>query len=68
MRLGRHGELPADQAFFDDHVTKALNSISDIARACLLLRTIEQMESYRYGGTYFNGVSGWTSGEILLNP
>jgi len=44
LRLGRHGELPADQAFFDDHVTKALNSISDIARACLLLRTIEQME------------------------
>jgi RNA polymerase sigma-70 factor (ECF subfamily) len=44
LRLGRHGELPADQAFFDDHVTKALNSVSDIARACLLLRTIEQME------------------------
>ena len=44
LRLGRHGELPADQAFFDDHVAKALNSVSDIARACLLLRTIEQME------------------------
>src|SRR5213079_264175 len=44
LRLGRHGELPADQAFFDDHVTKALNSVSDVARACLLLRTIEQME------------------------
>ncbi len=44
LRLGRHGELPADQAFFDDHVIKALNSVSDIARACLLLRTIEQME------------------------
>jgi len=44
LRLGRHGELPADQAFFDDNVIKALNSVSDIARACLLLRTIEQME------------------------
>ena len=44
LRLGRHGELPADQAFFDDHVIKALNSVSDVARACLLLRTIEQME------------------------
>ena len=44
LRLGRHGELPADQAFFDDHVAKAINSVSDIARACLLLRTIEQME------------------------
>jgi|SRR5882762_4214432 len=44
LRLGRHGELPADQAFFDDNVVRALNSVSDIARACLLLRTIEQME------------------------
>src|SRR5258706_1468879 len=44
LRLGRHSELPADQAFFDDQVIKALNSVSDVARACLLLRTIEQME------------------------
>jgi RNA polymerase sigma-70 factor, ECF subfamily len=44
LRLGRHGELPADQAFFDDNLTRALNSVSDVARACLLLRTIEQME------------------------
>src|SRR5882762_3445782 len=44
LRLGRHGELPADQAFFDDQVVKALNSVSDVARACLLLRTLEQME------------------------
>jgi len=44
LRLGRHGELPADQAFFDDNLTRALNSVSDVARACLLLRTIDQME------------------------
>ena len=44
LRLGRRGELPADQAFFDDQVIKALNSVSDVARACLLLRTLEQME------------------------
>ncbi len=44
LNLGGRGELPADQGFFDDQVIRALNSVSDVARACLLLRTIEQME------------------------
>jgi RNA polymerase sigma-70 factor, ECF subfamily len=44
LRLSTRGELPADQAIFDDQVIRALNSVSDVARACLLLRTIEQME------------------------
>jgi RNA polymerase sigma-70 factor (ECF subfamily) len=44
LRLGGRGELPADQGIFDDQVIKALNSVSDVARACLLLRTLEHME------------------------
>ena len=44
LKLGRRGELPADQTYFDDQVMAALESISEVARACLLLRTLEQME------------------------
>lgn len=44
LELGGHGELPSDQMHFDDRVMAALNSVGDVARACLLLRTIEQME------------------------
>ena len=44
LRLGDHGELPVDQPFLDDEIIKALNSVSDVARACLLLRTLEDME------------------------
>jgi RNA polymerase sigma-70 factor (ECF subfamily) len=44
LQLGSHGELPADQEWFDDQMTTALNSVSETARACLLLRTIERME------------------------
>lgn len=43
-RLGPRGELPADQSWFDDRVMHALAEVSDVARACLLLRTIESME------------------------
>jgi RNA polymerase sigma-70 factor (ECF subfamily) len=44
MRLGRSGQLPADQGHFDDHIMSALNSVGETARACLLLRTLEDME------------------------
>ena len=44
LELGGRGELPIDQAHFDDRVMAALNSVGEVARACLLLRTIEQME------------------------
>ncbi|MBK8269320.1 MAG: RNA polymerase sigma factor [Planctomycetes bacterium] len=43
-QLGPKGELPADQSWFDDRVMQALGEVSEIARACLLLRTIESME------------------------
>jgi RNA polymerase sigma-70 factor (ECF subfamily) len=36
-----HGHLDAGHTPFDDRVMRALNSVSEIARACLLLRTIE---------------------------
>jgi RNA polymerase sigma-70 factor (ECF subfamily) len=39
--VGPHGELDLSRTPFDDRVMKALNSVSDIARACLLLRTIQ---------------------------
>ncbi len=39
-----HGQLPADQQMFDDRVMAALNQVSETARVCLLLRTIEELE------------------------
>lgn len=35
--------LPTDQTFFDDAVMAALNELRDVARACLLLRTLHQL-------------------------
>lgn len=35
------GSLDADQSHFDDRLLRALESISPVARACLLLRTVE---------------------------
>jgi len=42
--LGADGRLPANQTWFDDRVMQALAEVSEMARACLLLRTIELME------------------------
>jgi RNA polymerase sigma-70 factor, ECF subfamily len=44
QHLSPRGELPANQAWFDDRVMQALGEVSEVARACLLLRTIESME------------------------
>ncbi len=41
LQLTERGELPADQEAFDDELIEALQSLSHVARACLLLRTIE---------------------------
>ena len=41
--LGQRGELAAEQTLFDDAVVGALEEISETARACLLLRTCEQL-------------------------
>ncbi len=38
------GQLPADQQLFDDAVVAALADVSEVARACLLLRTIDGMD------------------------
>ncbi|MFO0838620.1 MAG: RNA polymerase sigma factor [Phycisphaerae bacterium] len=38
------GELPPDQQMFDDGVMRALGEVGETARACLLLRTIDDME------------------------
>lgn len=40
------GEVATGQRVFDDHVVAALQKLHDIARACLLLRTVGDM-SYR---------------------
>lgn len=37
------GTLSEHQTEFDDQVLQALNSLSDVARCCLLLRTIEHL-------------------------
>ncbi len=39
MPIGSDGELLADQATFDDDVVRALNTLDQIPRACVLLRT-----------------------------
>jgi RNA polymerase sigma-70 factor, ECF subfamily len=44
LHLGPRGQLPADQQAFDDRLLSALNSVGEVARACLLLRTVEQLE------------------------
>jgi RNA polymerase sigma-70 factor (ECF subfamily) len=44
LEIGGRGELSSDQMHFDDRIMAALNSVGDVARACLLLRTIEQMD------------------------
>jgi RNA polymerase sigma-70 factor (ECF subfamily) len=37
------GELTPDQSAFDDELVNALNELSDDARCCLLLRTLERL-------------------------
>jgi RNA polymerase sigma-70 factor (ECF subfamily) len=37
------GKIPDDQTHFDDEVTRALATLSQIARACLLLRVLHQL-------------------------
>lgn len=43
-RLTAKGGLPPDQDWFDDRVVRALKSVGEVPRACLLLRTVEGME------------------------
>ncbi len=35
--------LPPEQTFFDDEVMRALHDLRDVARACLLLRSVHQL-------------------------
>lgn len=44
MSIGPGGRLSADQQQFDDGVMRALDGLSEPARACLLLRSIEGLE------------------------
>ena len=44
VRIGADGMPPAGQRHFDDRVMKALAALSETARTCLLLRTIEELE------------------------
>lgn len=49
LKLTRNGQLPEDQQAFDDQVLEALREIGDVARACLLLRSIESLEYQQIG-------------------
>lgn len=44
VQLTRQGQLPEGQQTFDDRVMRALGQVGDVARACLLLRTIESLD------------------------
>jgi RNA polymerase sigma-70 factor (ECF subfamily) len=49
LTLGRRGEMPADQRSFDDELMRALDGLTDVARACLLLRTLEGLDYTEIG-------------------
>jgi len=44
LQLTSRGQLPPDQAYFDDRVLEALAEVKETARACLLLRTVEGLD------------------------
>jgi RNA polymerase sigma-70 factor (ECF subfamily) len=44
VRINVRGELPVDQPHFDDRIMQALRGVAEVARACLLLRTLESLE------------------------
>lgn len=44
VRLTSEAAIPAGQAAFDDRLVRALESLNETARTCLLLRTLEGME------------------------
>lgn len=46
LDLRRDGSVPEGQSEFDDRVVRALQTLPDIARSCLLLRSVEGL-SYR---------------------
>jgi RNA polymerase sigma-70 factor (ECF subfamily) len=52
LRLGSRGELPAGQHNFDDRLMRALEGLTDVARGCLLLRTLEGMEYEEIGRVF----------------
>jgi RNA polymerase sigma-70 factor (ECF subfamily) len=49
LHLGSHGELPPGQQSFDDELTGALAALGETARACLLLRTLEELDYEEIG-------------------
>ena len=44
LRLTSEGGVRFNRELFDDRVLAALDSVSDVARTCLLLRTVEGMK------------------------
>jgi RNA polymerase sigma-70 factor (ECF subfamily) len=44
------GEILADQSSFDDELVAALQQLGDVARCCLLLRTIEKLSYAEIAG------------------
>ncbi|GMU33049.1 MAG: RNA polymerase sigma factor [Planctomycetia bacterium] len=50
LESAQRGELAPDQGDFDDRVVQALGELTPAARACLLLRTVEQMEYREISG------------------
>ena len=44
LAAARSGRLPTEQTHFDDAVVRALESVSEVARSCLLLRTLADLD------------------------
>jgi RNA polymerase sigma-70 factor (ECF subfamily) len=52
LHLGSRGELPVGQHSFDDRLMRALEGLTEVARGCLLLRTLEGMEYEEIGRVF----------------
>lgn len=42
--LGSDGGLPMEQEMFDDQIIRALSGVNEVARSCILLRTVEDLD------------------------
>ena len=47
--VGGHGQLAGDQGHFDDELVQALGELRPIARACLLLKVVSELEYAQIG-------------------
>jgi len=50
VALDLHGAMPSDEGAFDDAVVRALRTLAPVARTCLLLRSVQELEYREIAG------------------